>query len=832
MSKKKKKKLVKQPRGISESYLNKIFIAILFILPLIYFAPFLSGNKMIAGSDWLLAGYANWEWTANSIKSYGSAPLWNPDVFGGLPADNPYRFNTFLSLILPPHIAFTYLFILAIFFAGLGLYLFLRELKFSLYTSFFCAIAYMGVGSLLSMTYPGHIAKVVAAAFFPFILLFLHRGLLKHKLIYFLIAGALGGFAATNGHFQLIYYAGWVCGFYLLFHLIWHRKENGLGGSLKLIGYSISALILAGGLVAIKYLPIFGNFGWGSRGGLERGYEFATSWSLPPSELLDLLTPHFSGLLNNYWGENWFKLDTQYIGILPLLLAFIGIAVKYREKYVKFFIGLGIVTTIFAFGGYTPLYRIFYYLLPGVKKFRGPAMIFYLTAFSTIVLAAFGIQFLINTRRSTHDRQKSMRKLVTYLSLIFVVVAIFTLICLIAKSSILTMLKSHFQPIIEAKYGPGIAQQKMSNLEQNYPYFLRGLSIALFLIAINSMIIALLKMKKLRLGTWILIAIPILIFDQWTVEKQFLKSVPHPKEYYSPDEVVNFLTKDRSIYRVFPLYYEHRTDSYLRLFNIQSVGGYVSNPYHRYQDLIGAGKSVMFNPPNLVRYGNLLDILNVKYVIGVWIPEDLSQYDEKTQETIQNFKQNFAAQWGVSWEEAHKGLYTVFVDKRGYAVYENKSVLPRVWLASKYEILDENEVLERMKGAEFNPRELVILEEDPGVPPQDIQSDIGNVRILSYEPNKIICEASLQSPGFLILSENWHPDWKAYVDGKASKIFIADYILRAIWLDKGDHEVRFVCDSKYFRLGAWISFLSLLFFVGTLVYWGMRLSKEKKLGLD
>ncbi|MEA3432681.1 MAG: hypothetical protein U9R01_08485, partial [candidate division WOR-3 bacterium] len=289
-----KEKLKDIKKGISETTLNKIFIAILFILPLIYFTPFLSGSKMMYGSDWLLSGYCGSRWVVDCIKNYGSGPLWNPNVFSGLPMGNPYNIYTLFYLIFPVHIVFTYSFVLAIFLAGLGMYLYLKELNLSIYISFLGGIAYMSCGSLLSTPYAGHLGKSLASALFPFILLFLHKGLTKHNFIYFLIAGALGALSATHAHFQLTYYAGVVCAFYLLFHLIWQRKENKLQGTVKLITYSILALILAGGLVSIHYLPIFSDFGWGSRGGLERGYAFATSWSVPTSELLDLLTPHFS----------------------------------------------------------------------------------------------------------------------------------------------------------------------------------------------------------------------------------------------------------------------------------------------------------------------------------------------------------------------------------------------------------------------------------------------------------------------------------------------------------------------------------------------------------
>lgn len=811
-------------KGIFEITLNKIFIAILFILPLIYFAPFLLGSKMMYGSDWLLSGYCGSQWVADCIKSYGRAPLWSPNVFGGLPLGNLYNLYTLFNLIMPVHMAWTYFFVFATFLAGLGMYLFLKELKFSIYPSLIAGIAYMGAGSLLSMPYAGHLGKLMAAGLFPFILLFLHKGLTRHRLIYFLFAGALSGFSATHAHFQLTYYAGVVCAFYLLFHLIWQRKENKISGNLKLIAYSILGLILAGGLVSIQYLPIFSDFGWGSRGGIERGYKFATSWSVPTSELLDLLTPHFSGILNNYWGQNYFKLDVRYLGILPFLLCFIAIAIKRKEKYVKFFTGLAIIGTLFSLGGNTPFYYIPYYLLPRVNKFRAPSMAFYLVAFSVIVLMAFGVQAAIEQRRKTKDqRQKTndrkqktidrrQKNLITYLLIISGVVAIFTIVCVVGKESILSFMKGHFQPILMNQYGLQLTQQKIQNLYQNYPYFLNGLGKALFLIALNSVLIILLAMRKLKLPVWILMVIPVLIFDQWSIEKQFLKSVSHPKIYYAPDNVVNFLKKDKTLYRVFPFNYEHTTDSYLMLHNIQSVGGYVSNPYHRYQDLIGAGKSVMFNPRNLVTYPYLLDLLNVKYIISYSLPDDISQYNERNQAYIRELKRYLS-----QFKEVMKG--------RKYSVYLNTNCIDRAFVVRDYKVFNEpDSIIPFMLTPTFNARELLLLEEEPGLKIWNLESGIRNpevVNITRYTPNEIVCEATLVSPGFLILSENWHPHWKVFVDGKKEKLYIADYTSRAVYLPEGRHTVRFVYVSKAFKIGSTISILSLIFFAGVVVWVGI-----------
>ncbi len=810
----------------SEATLNKIAIAILFILPLIYFAPFLSGSKMIAGSDWLL-GAPNASWAASYIKSYHSIPMWRPHFFGGLPAisspsGGPFGLTPLLRLIFPIHITLTYSFVIYLFLAGLGTYLYLKELKMSTYVALLGGIIYMFAGNLMSTPYGGHPSRCGAAALFPLSLLFLHKGLSYKRLPYFLFAGAIVGFSFHETHFQMVYYSLIFAGFYTLFWLIWHRKKNGWKQNSKLIGFGALGIILMVGLVAVLWLPVYKTLSTGGRG-ITKGYEYATSWAMPTSELLDLLVPDFSGLLNNYWGGNYFKLHTEYLGILPLLL--FGIAIIWRwkkDKFVRFFTGTTIVTVIFALGEHTPLYRIPYYLLPGIKKFRGPSMVFYLTAFGIAVLAALGIQALLEMQNAKRKMKNEKGNLAIYLSAVFCAVAIFAIYCSVGRESVLSFLKGHFQPTLLANYGPGLTQQKLQNLYQNYPNFIGGLGKALLLIAINSVLILLLFTKKLKLGIFTLIAISVLLLDTWSIEKKFLKDVPPPNKYYAADGVANFLKRDKSHYRVFPLYYEHAQDSYLIYYNIYSLGGYVPNPLQRYQDLIGAGTSVMFTPPNLVKYRNILDILNAKYVIDVWIPEDLSQYDEKTQKKIENFKINFERRWNINWEDAHKGLELAYKDRYGHAVYKNNTAFSRAWIAHEFEVLPKEQVIEELKKTDFNPRTTVLLEEKPGLEIRNPKSEIRNhegVRIVEYTANKIICEAILTSPGFLVLSENWHPDWKAYVDGKETKIYIADYTLRSVYLDKGKHTVEFVYKSRPFEMGAVISFLSFLLLLGTIVFW-------------
>jgi len=76
----------------------------------------------------------------------------------------------------------------------------------------------------------------------------------------------------------------------------------------------------------------------------------------------------------------------------------------------------------------------------------------------------------------------------------------------------------------------------------------------------------------------------------------------------------------------------------------------------------------------------------------------------------------------------------------------------------------------------------------------------------------------MDGEGFLILSDVYYPGWKVYVDGIEEKIYRADYLLRAVHLPPGFHQVRFVYDPMSFKVGLWIILSTLFCFGGYLIY--------------
>jgi len=181
----------------------------------------------------------------------------------------------------------------------------------------------------------------------------------------------------------------------------------------------------------------------------------------------------------------------------------------------------------------------------------------------------------------------------------------------------------------------------------------------------------------------------------------------------------------------------------------------------------------------------LLDVFNTKYIITFTIPEDISRFDPQTQAFIKR-----AQSYMSRFDLVYKG--------RRYSIYRNPYALPRAFFAPRYVVVDSaDEALALIKRPDFPYHNTVILEEDPSVPQGDTLVN-GYAKILKYDMDHVTLEVVNDKPTFLVLAENWYPDWHARVDGKPTKVYVADGTLRAIYLTAGKHNVEFTCKSKLF----------------------------------
>jgi hypothetical protein len=520
------------------------------------------------------------------------------------------------------------------------------------------------------------------------------------------------------------------------------------------------------------WLPVLGGLKTAARG-QSRGYEYAVSWAMPPGELVDLFVPTFSGLLDNYWGTNPFKQHTEYFGLLTIVLAVFAAGIFWKRSMVKFFLGSAAAAILTALGGATPFFRILYILIPGFKLTRAPALIFFLASFSIVVLAAIGFEYAVVKREM--DRKK-------FLSGALAALGIFILMI-----------------IVGAAAGPGLAGAKTKLFEMNGGAFTQGILLGFLLIMLTIGTVFLSLRRKLNTSYTTLIIIGLSLVSLIPLMSKFLPRGPKPEIYYAADDIVRFLKNDRSTFRVFPLYYSHAGDCYLLYHDLQSAGGYIPNPIQRYQDYIGAGVSVMFNPQGLIQYPRLVDLLNLKYVLCPNLPDDkdIGRYEPDVQRVILRLKDYLSR------------YRPVFRDTEN-SVFINDSVLPRAYIVADYRITEGNKVLDILKSPGFDPRTEVVLEDDPGLPHAPAKLPMTEANIVSYEANRVVCQTDGPVSGFLVLADNWHPDWRAFVDGKPVKLYRANYLFRSVYVPVGRHEVVFAFVSQSFNTGKIITILSLI----------------------
>lgn len=161
--------------------------------------------------------------------------------------------------------------------------------------------------------------------------------------------------------------------------------------------------------------------------------------------------------------------------------------------------------------------------------------------------------------------------------------------------------------------------------------------------------------------------------------------------------------------------------------------------------------------------------------------------------------------------------YALIKNKDGFELITAEQVMPRATLVSNALFLPRLEDhLQYIKRPDFDPQKQVLLEAVPpeNVPPNpkgmEAPPDGNNVTITKYQPNQIELNYVSDSDTYLVLSELFYPGWQAYIDGNKVQILRADYLLRAVPLTAGRHNVVFVYRPASFLIGAAITIFTLL----------------------
>jgi hypothetical protein len=157
------------------------------------------------------------------------------------------------------------------------------------------------------------------------------------------------------------------------------------------------------------------------------------------------------------------------------------------------------------------------------------------------------------------------------------------------------------------------------------------------------------------------------------------------------------------------------------------------------------------------------------------------------------------------------------------SVFENTRVLPRAWLSSSFEVLKENEILQVIRNGSFpngdvwDPRRTALLEHPVELSNDIAQDTEASATVIEHDPNRILIRTVTDAPAIVVLSENFYPGWRAYVDGESTEILRVNYNLRGLALGAGEHSVEFVYRPYSVLIGLATSILMAL----VLILWVM-----------
>lgn len=590
---------------------NKYFsLIVLIILPPVFFYKLISHpTDVLYPAGDILTAYSLWKnFYVQNILNYHVMPLWNPYEFSGVPfianASSGIVFPLgMLFFIFPVDLTFGYAFILDFILLGLFTFLFTRSLNIGKTGALAAGVIITFSGTVVSRVLAGHLFILDTFIWLPLLLYFLERGVQKKALIYGLYAAFPMGFMFLAGNSQIALYAVFFSFLYLCLRMLFSssKKEHFKYYLIPFLLASVFGVFLS----FIQTLPVLEFSKISSRGG-GVDYVFASSFSLPPKQMLSFIFPFFFGspIDNSFWGKGNFWELCGYIGTIPLVFAgFSLLAIK--NNYVKIFLILGLFSALFALGSYSFIFPLFYKFIPLFNLFRAPARFLFFYAFSFAVLAGIGIDFVIN------NRKVFVGKLIKKISIfVFLFSSILTTLFLILW---FVNFENFFEKyVLRYSYGINLNHKLL------YDYAIFSLLIFSIFLLFSSVILYLSQNKKRREIVSFLILVTVL-FELLILNSQFVAIKPVGDYYKIPSEI-KYIQKDKSVFRI----YDWDTSSFYlaEREGIENITGYNPTYISYYRDFVwnigphsNDRSDSYFQITKLKNY-NILKFLNVKYVLS------------------------------------------------------------------------------------------------------------------------------------------------------------------------------------------------------------------------
>ncbi|HLG94461.1 MAG TPA: hypothetical protein VI546_06460, partial [candidate division Zixibacteria bacterium] len=384
------------------------------------------------------------------------------------------------------------------------------------------------------------------------------------------------------------------------------------------------------------------------------------------------------------------------------------------------------------------------------KKMRAPSMIMFLFSFSGALLAGFGLEQLL-ARLNDLNQQLKKRLFVTLGTAVGLILLLTLLITFTGKG---------FAGFWKGIFYSDMPPFKESIFQANSSKIAGRAWLALFIGGISTGLVWLYFKRSVPASVLVAALLLIGAFDLFWLDKNFIETTTL-EAHFSPHPLVNRIKADPAPGRIFVPPQSvtgaaiFGTEDYLPYFDIESITGYHGNQLRYYEDFIG-GKPFV-NLGNL----NFLNLLNTRYIVS---------RDSLSMPGVLEMAGNYG------------GIY----------LYRNLSSLPRAFAFFNYQMVRNwNEAIEQIRLPSFNPARTIFLAEDPAPPgwwpdtlAAPITAEITDRQVESYKTT-----VNLPRPGFLFLSENFYPNWRAFENGQELKVHQANVTFRTVYLPAGNHTV-------------------------------------------
>ena len=801
----------------------------------------------------------------------GEITRWTNALFSGMPTyqtSPSYQSTNGLSQVmeayhlwLPENVWYLFVYLL-------GFYIMLRAFDFRQSLAALGSVIWAFSSYFLIIIAAGHIWKVMALAYLPPMIAGIVLAYKGKYLWGFLLTAIFTAFEIKANHVQMTYYYLFIVFFLVVAFLVEALRQKQLQRFVKATGVCAAAALIG---VAINISNLYHTWEYQNetmRGkselvkqnsanqtssGLDRDY--ITQWSYGIGETWTLLVPNTKGgasvpmildktvqqkgdpmyegiyqQLGQYWGEQPMTSGPVYVGAFVLMLFFLGLfLVKGPVKWAL--LAATILSILLSWGrNFMWFTDLFIDYMPMYAKFRTVSSILVIAEFTIPLLGMLGLREVVKAVEGKADQTSqtspTSSQLTRYILISFLLTA--------GVAALFALMPGVFFDFISSTEQQALSQipaDQLNPLLENLTSLRKEIFTSdcwrsVFVIVLGTVVLFLYKAKKLKMEYMAVALLVLCLVDLWQVDKRYLNDamfVPksereQPIEMTKADEEI---LKDKSLdYRVLNFasntFNENETSFYHK-----SIGGYHAAKLRRYQELIDAHiapemqkamQAVAEAGGNMEAVAGdsiypVLNMLNAKYFIlplqgGETIP-------------LQN-----PYAYGNAW----------MVDKVTFVDNANEELEALGKVDLRHEAVADKKFMESLTpnpSPKGEGSSQTTLNTQYTQNSRDSLSAQGAVTLKQYAPNRLVYDVNASKEGIVVFSEIYYPGWTATDNGQEVELGRVNYVLRALRVKAGHHNIVLEFNPKSITITETIAYIAAAILLMTILFVGVMTWRKK-----